>query len=253
MNTAAAPPVVAGQPSHPFGAKRVLLLVFGSLTVLVALVLVAGGGAAVWALGERDASGYFTSGTHELSTGSYAIASESFEVDSDVPGWFGDRFATARIQASSAQPVFIGIGPASDVERYLAGVQHDQITDLDTDPFSVSYRHLNGSAQPASPASKDFWRVQASGPGTQTITWPREGGDWSAVAMNADGSRGVSVDAQFGGRVSSLRWLAIAFLAAGGLVLLAGAGLVYWGARKPRPALQTGGDREGPAAPTSRS
>lgn len=253
MNTAAAPPVLAGQPSQPFGAKRVLLLVFGGLTVLVALALLAGGGAAVWALGERDASGYFTSSTHELSTGSYAIASESFEVDSDVPGWFGDRFATARIQASSAQPVFIGIGPASDVERYLAGVQHDQITDLDTDPFSVTYSHLDGSGRPTSPASQDFWRVQASGPGTQTITWPLESGDWSAVAMNADGSRGVSVDARFGGRVSSLGWVAIAFLVAGGLVLLGGAGLVYFGARKPRLPLETGAGGKGPATPTPTS
>jgi len=236
MNAAAAPPAVAREPSPPFGAKRVLLLVFGGLTVLIALVLLAGGGAALWALGERDSSGYFTSGTHELSTGSYAIASESLDVDADVPGWFGDRFATARIEASSAKPVFVGIASADDVERYLAGTEYDRITDLDTDPFSVSYRRLDGSAQPEPPGSRDFWRVQASGPGTQTITWPLEQGEWSAVAMNADGSRAVAIEARFGGRISSLVWVGVGFLAAGGLVLIGGAALVYLGARRRRPA-----------------
>jgi hypothetical protein len=52
--------------------------------------------------------------------------------------------------------------------------------------------------------------------------------------MNADGSRGVTLDASFGAKVSALGWLAFGFLTAGGLVLLTGAGLVYVGARKPR-------------------
>jgi hypothetical protein len=237
MNTAAAPPVLAAQPTRGFGAKRVLLLVFGGIAVLIALALLAGGGAAVWALGERDASGYFTTARHELSTGSFALVSESLDVDEDVPGWFGDRFATVRIAASSARPVFIGIGRASAVERYLAGVRHDRITDFNADPFSVDYHRLGGDAEPAPPASQGIWRVQASGSGTQTISWPLERGKWSAVAMNADGSRGVSVEARFGARVSAFRWVAIGLLAAGGLVLLLGAGLVYLGARKPRPAV----------------
>lgn len=239
MNTATAP-VLSEQPSEPFGVKRVLLLVFGSIVVLVALAFLAGGGAGLWALGERDSSGYFTTATHELSSSSNAIATESLDVDGDVPGWFGDRFATARIQATSTQPIFIGIGGSSDVERYLAGTQHDRITDLDADPFSVTYRRVEGTAQPAPPGEQDFWRVEASGSGTQTITWPLEEGQWSAVAMNADGSPEVIVDARFGARVSSLVWVAIAFLIAGGLVLIAGGALVYLGVRRRRPTLEAG-------------
>lgn len=56
MNTATAP-VRAEQPSEPFGVKRVLLLVFGGIAVLLALALLAGGGAGIWAPGERDSSG----------------------------------------------------------------------------------------------------------------------------------------------------------------------------------------------------
>src|SRR5215204_4063582 len=94
MNTAIDPPVLAGQQSQRSGAKRVLSLVLGSIALLLALALLASGGAALWGLSQRDAAGYFTSGTHELSTGSYALASESLDVGSEIPGWFDDRLAT---------------------------------------------------------------------------------------------------------------------------------------------------------------
>jgi hypothetical protein len=238
MNTAAAPPLLAGEQSQPFGAKRALLLVVGSIVVLVALALLTGGGAAAWGLSQRDASGYLTSGTHELSTDSYALASESLDVGSDIPAWLDGRFATIRVEASSPRPVFIGIGRVRDVERYLADVQNAQITEFETDPFSVSYRRRDGTAEPALPASQDFWRIQASGPGTQTISWAVEEGKWSVVAMNADGTRGVSVDTRLGARISSLGSFAIGLLAAGALLLLVGGGLMYLGIRRPRLASQ---------------
>jgi hypothetical protein len=240
MDTAAsAPPVLADPPARRFGTGRVLLLVFGSITLLVALAVLAAGGAAVWALTQRDGAGYFTSGAHRLSTGSYALATDNLDVGADAPGWiFHDHFATVRIEASGSRPVFIGIARTSAVDRYLAGVRHDQLVNLDLDPFSVDYRRQGGSAQPAPPAGERFWRVQASGPGRQTISWPLEKGNWSAVAMNADGTRGVSVEARFGARVPYLRWAAIGLLAGGGLVLLLGSGLIYLGARAPRTAVK---------------
>src|SRR4051812_45121703 len=123
MSTATAQPAAASRPSQPFGAKRVLLLVFGSVVVLVALALLAGGGAAVWGLSQRDGSGYFTTKATGVSTRSYAFASDTLDMGPDVPGWFGEDFAKVRIEATSARPVFIGIGPAADVGRYLAAVQ----------------------------------------------------------------------------------------------------------------------------------
>jgi hypothetical protein len=228
------PPVVGTTvPRRSFGTKRVLLLVFGSLTVLVALCLLAAAGAGVWALGERDSSGYFTTGEHRLSTPAYALASENLDVDSDVPDWFGDHFATVRIQASATKPVFVGIAHTSDIDRYLSGVAHDEITDIDADPFKFESRHIEGSAKPGAPDRESFWRVQASGRGTQTITWPLEQGDWSALAMNADVSRGVAVDARFGVHVSALGWLTAGLFVLAGLILLGGATLLYFGARRP--------------------
>src|SRR5689334_1953194 len=119
MSTAtASPPAVATQPSG-FGAKRVLLLVFGSIVLLIALSLLAGGGAALWGLGKRDSSGYITSASHRLSTPSYALTSDSLDVGTDAPNWlFGDHFGTVRIEGTSSQPVFIGIARTPAVERY---------------------------------------------------------------------------------------------------------------------------------------
>jgi hypothetical protein len=231
MNSTITAPVLA---KEPFGAKRILLLVVGGITVLFALALLAGGGAAVWGLSQRDDDGFFTSGTHDFSTSSYALGSESLDVGPDIPGWLEDGFATVRVEATSAKPFFIGIGPVADVERYLADVEHAQITDFDIDPFSVSYRALDGTAQPAPPASQDFWRAQATGRGRQTISWPIEEGTWSVVAMNADGSRNVSVDARLGTRIQYVRWIVGGLFAAGVLVLLLGAGLIYLGCHPPR-------------------
>jgi hypothetical protein len=236
MSATTTEPAVPRGPSRSLGAGRVLLLVFGSIGILVGLALLAGGGAAVWGLGQRDGSGYFTTGTNRLSTPSYALASDSLDIGPDAPGWFGESFATVRIQASSAQPVFVGIGRASDVRRYLGQAQHREITDFDTGPFRVTSHLVPGSTKPPTPTSRRFWRVQAVGSGRQTIRWPLEKGKWSAVVMNADGSRNVSVRLRIGARVPALRWVAIGLLAGGGVVLLLGGALVYLGARSPRRA-----------------
>jgi hypothetical protein len=233
VDTAAAPSVSDRPASRPVGTKRVLLIVGGSVALLLALACFAVGGVAVWVLSERDASGYLTTDSHRFSSGGYAIASENLDF-SDTPRWLGERFATVRIEASAARPVFVGIGPTSAVEPYLAGVQRSEITDVDADPFSVEYRRIPGGREPASPASQGFWRVESSGSGTQAIDWPVEDGDWSVVAMNADGSRSVALEASFGAKVSALGWLAFGFLTAGAIALLGGAALIYLGARKPR-------------------
>lgn len=225
------PSQVADSPRHAAGVERVLLFVFGGLALLVALGSLAGGGVALWALGQRDGSGYFTTASHRLSTPSYAIASKGLDIGPDTPGRIGD-FAGVRIQASAGRPIFLGIGPTSEVARYLAQVQHSEITDFDTDPVRFTSRAVAGSARPAPPARQSFWRVRASGSGTQTISWPLEKGNWSAVAMNADGSRNVLLALRVGARIPALRWIAIGSLIGGGVLLIVGASLVYLGGRR---------------------
>jgi len=232
MTTVAEP---SPQPAAAPRGKRPLPIVFGSLAVLLALVLLAVGGAGIYALTQRGDDGYFTSKVHRLGTPTFALASSSVDI-SDVPGWLADGFATVRIQAISPKPVFLGIGSSDDVSAYLQRVPHTKITDFDTDPFRVTSHTVPGATRPAPPASQRIWRAQVSGAGTRTVTWNVKSGKWSAVAMNADGTRNVLIAFRVGAKISSLEWWTIGILAGGLAFLALGGSLIYRGVRPPAPA-----------------
>jgi hypothetical protein len=224
----------APAPPPPRGGGT-MAIVFGAIGLVIGVVLLVGGVTGLWALGQRDGGGFYNAGPERLATPTRALATESLDVNADAPSWvFSDGFATVRIGATSAKPVFVGIGPTGAVGRYLAGGRHAQITDVDTDPFRVT-SHVAGTAGTlAPPASQGFWRARASGPGTRTVTWPVKSGQWSVVMMNADGSPGVDVQATAGAKVPSLKWVTIGVLIFGVLFTAGGALLLWAGARRPR-------------------
>ena len=220
---------------------RIVSLVIGSLLALIGFGLLAGGGILGWALAtQRDDAGYFTTSDQQFATESYALTSDKIDLGDPGPDGFGDwANATVRVSVDSADggDVFVGIARDADVESYLMGVPHDDITT--TSRFGRSaeadYRRENvgGTSKPGAPATQTFWVAQASGVGTQEITWNVEGGSWEIVVMNADGTRNVTADVQFGGQVDHLVLSAIA-LAMGGIVLLAGgAALIVVGVARP--------------------
>jgi hypothetical protein len=135
--------------------------------------------------------------------------------------------------------VFVGIGPTSDVESYLAGVEHDEVTDLDFDPFSAEYRRIAGGEPAGPPTDQTFWAASASGAGTQTAIWEPESGDWTVVVMNADGSRDVAVELSAGAEADFLLWVAIGLLIAGVLLLGGGVTMIVFGARGATSAAST--------------
>src|SRR3954463_9225370 len=119
---------------------RIVVIVLGSVCALVGLALLAGGGVLGWAVAtQRDDAGYFTTSTQRFHTRTAAITTR--DIDLGTPGpdnWWSERdIATVRIRGASAtaQPIFIGIARDADVERYLRGVPHDEIDDVDYDPF----------------------------------------------------------------------------------------------------------------------
>ncbi len=127
--------------------------------------------------------------------------------------------------------MFVGIGPEADVEAFLAGVPHDEVTDVDYEPFSADYRRENpaGTARPGAPADESFWVASASGNATQTVTWDLEPGQWSIVVMNADGSAAVASDIELGGQIDYLAWIAIGLGLAGVAFLAIGAAMIVGG------------------------
>ena len=57
--------------------------------------------------------------------------------------------------------------------------------------------------------------MQAAGPCPQTLTWAVKSGDWTVVAMNADGSRPVSMQVNVAATLPALPWIATGLLSGG--------------------------------------
>jgi hypothetical protein len=212
------------------------MLVVGSLLVLIGLPTTIGGCAGLVANESlRDADGYFSTSTERFSSPTYAITGEDVDIGgADIPRWALGDIATIRLRVSSREtdrPVFIGIGSEDDVDRYLGDVEHDELTDIDVDPFRAVYTTRPGSSAPAPPGEQTFWATSASGSGTQTLIWPVESGRWAVVVMNADGARGVDVDLSAGAKVDWLRWIAVGVLVLGLALLVLGILLIVLGAR----------------------
>jgi hypothetical protein len=206
---------------------RIVVIVLGSIMALIGFALLAGGAALGWALGtQRDDDGFFSTSHDRFQTETFALTSDEIDLGSPGPNhWWADRdLATVRITAELAGSgeVFVGIGPETDVEAYLDGVPHDEVTDVDYHPFDADYRreHADGTSKPARPDEQPFWVARASGPAAQTLTWDLEPGHWAIVVMNADAAASVAADLEFGGRIDYLTQVAIG-LAVGGAALLA--------------------------------
>jgi hypothetical protein len=220
-------------------AGRVILIVLGGIGVLFGLALMAGGGFLLWADRTQRDDGYLTTPTERFETPSYALTRTRLEVDANGAGWVLNEswFGKIRIRGESSdhKTLFIGIGPAADVSKYLGDVAHANVQDLDFDPFRATYLPITGGAPEGPPTEQGFWAASASGVGTQTLTWKVRDGDWSVVLMNADGSRGVSADIDLGAKLSFLLWLAVGVLIGGVLVTAGSTGLIVLAARRTRP------------------
>src|SRR5437660_1462504 len=212
----------------------IVLIVVGSIVGLLALGLLAGGGLVLWAdKTQRDSTGYFTSHRHHFVSGTYAITREGAKLTGIPSGIDASDFARIRIRATSSggKPIFVGIGPKAAVRSYLAGVPRAKLSHFDVDPFVATYERIGGTAKPARPASRKIWVASASGAGTATLTWAVHKGNWSAVLMNADASRGVGASVDFGADIHHLGWIAVALFTIGGVVLAVAVLLVSLGTR----------------------
>jgi hypothetical protein len=112
--------------------------VLGSLCLLAALALIGSAIAGIFGLEtNRDASGYFVTHTHHYETLSYALSTEGLDVGG-ITGALEAGLVRLRLTATSdetAKPLFIGIARTTDVDRYLARSAHDELRDINFDPF----------------------------------------------------------------------------------------------------------------------
>ncbi len=248
----AAPAALAEQPTPgaahveaPPGrgtAARVVLVVVGVVVGIVAFALLAGGCALVAVdQTQRDDDGFLMSPTQDFASPTYAIVSESADIDSGGGEWALDTFlGTVRIRSESERPLFVGIAPAAEVDRYLDDVERDVVDDLDSsgDP---EYARRPGGAPSGAPGTQTFWAASSSGAGEQTLEWDPEDGDWRAVVMNEDASRDVAADMSIGAELDSVLWIGIGLLVLGALLAAGAALAITAGARRRRPPPATTG------------
>jgi hypothetical protein len=190
--------------------------------VLGVLVLAAGA-TAIWAdTSKRDDNGYFSANAHRYQTHTRAISTETITVGSYVPTWLAGK---VRLDVSGDKPLFVGIAPKKTVDAYLARVHHTEATQLDLDPFKVTYVDHPGTVNPGRPAGEPFWAAKVSGR-KGPLAWNLHSGKWSIVVMNADGSRDVAATLGVGVKVPAALWAGIG-LTLFGCALLAASALMF--------------------------
>ena len=226
-------------------AGRIVLLVFGVIFLLIAVGMLFGGGALVWADQTlKDSEGFLATDTVNLERSSYAITTHPADID--FRGWWpwgrGD-FGTIKVEGSNynpAQQIFIGIAEQSDVEDYLDNVEYDEIRDFKIyrpDPnetYEVEYTRHYGNAAPEAPTDQTFWVAEAYGSGTQTLEWELEEGTWVLVLMNADGSKGIDLSGVVGIKVPWIFGVGLGLLIGGIVLLIIAVVMIVLASRGPK-------------------
>jgi hypothetical protein len=207
--------------------RRVIALVIAAMLVVPGLPLLAAGIAlGIADMRARDTGGYVATTPSQLQSATPAVVTAALAVvvDANTPQWVLDRLATDIRLTVSGRPedaVFVGIARTAEVDGYLAGVAHDEVTNGAGKP---AYRRVpatsSATPSPSAPADQTFWAAQAVGRGTVPLDWKVAGGSWTVVVMNADASPGVAAVVTPSVRSEALGPLALTLLSAGLLLTL---------------------------------
>lgn len=214
---------------------KVIGIVVGALLALGGLIVGAGGVAVLATIGS---DGKVSSGDQTFATSGAALVSES--ADLRRPGEVSDIIGDPRVRLSlradhPGSGVFVGVGPAKDVERYLAGAPIDEVADFEVSPFKMEHHPRGGSKELTPPGRQSFWVAQGTGADSAKLDWKAGSGEYRMVVMNADGSRGVQTRGD--ASVTIPHTAAIAWsLVGGGILLLLGGVAVILTARASAPS-----------------
>lgn len=176
---------------------------------------------------QADEGGYFSTSEHRFTTTATALKTDEIDVGSSSahaanPSPDIGEVARVRIVAAPADPnvpLFVGIGPKEEVERYLRGSAYDDFVSAQLKPFQATFKRVSGAAQPAPPTSRTFWVASSVGTGTRTLKWDKTQGAWSVVVMRMDGKPNVDAKVSMGLRFGFLVPLGPASLIGGGLLV----------------------------------
>src|SRR5262245_33143680 len=148
---------------------RIAALAIGTLLALLALILLAAAGTALWADRTQRDDGYVTTDRHEFSSSGSALASRETELGTAGVGWlYGPGLlgkVRIRVRPQSARSkLFVGIARSTDADRYLADVDRSVISEF----FEGKAERVDGRKARSAPGTQDFWVASATGTGPQT-------------------------------------------------------------------------------------
>ncbi|AGS34828.1 hypothetical protein B841_06775 [Corynebacterium maris DSM 45190] len=227
-----------------------VLLVAGFLLTALGLSLTIGGAVLMGAQSAQQNGQYLTLDSQRYQSTGHAITTPSLVLDPGESGMTGlpplEELASIQVRVNPVvpdQPIFVGVGDASEVADYLNDVPHAAIggvTWTEEDQLSGQWswasdaegqlQETPGTRNPAAPTDQDFWVASTTGTDTQEITFDLQEGQWTLVVMNADGTSPVWVDLQPGARTDVLGAVNPGLLIAGLIGLLLGIPLLLFGA-----------------------
>ena len=219
-------PTATPPPRYATGwsAGRIVSIVAGSLLGLASLTFLSFGGLATYETNvDRDSAGFVTADSHVVTTSGYVITSNEFAelAGRAYSGALGD--VRLRATATDGSPVFLGVAPATLVDRYLAGVDRTVVTGWF--PFDTRQQAARGTAPATAPADQSIWIASTAGTGTQSLVWKPES-DTTVVLMHPQATSGVTVRADIGASLPDLAWVAVVLFVVGGVLMVAAVALI---------------------------
>jgi hypothetical protein len=230
-STEGIPPASAAPVARRPRAGAITLLILGIAFTVLSIGPLVGGTALAAADARQGRDDFLYSHTAHLITDSYALTSPTVNLESDLPRIPAD-VATVKIRVTPQRQgdVFVGLASRNDVDRYLNGVNHTEVTEIGSAANAVEYRDIPGTRAPGPPADSQFWAESSSGAGTREIVTNLRAGDWVLVVMGADAARTVDVNVQAGFRSELFAPLATGLIVLGAVLLLIGVPLLIFGA-----------------------
>jgi hypothetical protein len=205
-------------------SRRTPLIVLGAVLLAFATFVVLAGVVLMAAFGSGKA---IATGPHPVTTSTRALVFPVAEINglSHAPSVLGRaRIEVEATKRTGDAGVFAAVGPAADVDRYLAGADVDLVTDVEVLPFRLTTRHRPGTGTLTAPGTQNLWVAHSeASSGTARLSWPIQDGNYRVVFMNADGSPAVDVDGRFSVVLPSAAGISLTVLASGFGIALVGA------------------------------
>jgi hypothetical protein len=214
--------------SHP--KRSTGWIVVGAVIIISGFLTAISGGALLALFGSDRV---LSSGQHQVSTPTTALVADLGRVTDIDDFQYVTGSPTLHVTAdnNAEGPIFIGIGRADEVDRYLAGVATDRVTDLELSPLELNSVRHDGSGSPGAPAEQNIW-VASSTSSDAELSWEIRDGHYEVVMMNADGSTNVQAQTRIGVSMQDSTALWSLVIGAGVVIMVIGGVVVIAASRR---------------------